>query len=331
MIEAKTRCFLAMTPLDLKELERALGHRFKRRDLLEQALSHSSYARELMADSHAAPSDGDDAPAADYEQMEFLGDAVLGLVTSQTLFERFPQFREGRLSKVRAYLVSEKHLIRPATKLKIGKYLKLGRGEDKSGGRKKTTLQVDALEAVLAAVFIDAGLEKAREIILGKIIDPELKRLKRQVAQGLPITDYKSALQEALHSAGTAPPAYVLVREEGPQHSKTFTIEVRIRVPAGNDASTDSQAGEGSAPAVRTAGVEFVGRGEGGTKKKAEQAAAQQALEYLWSKQSPKPIVTRQPRASRRQSPGPDAPRVEPENEERSTGRSKRSRAARKP
>ncbi|MGA3213479.1 MAG: ribonuclease III [Terriglobales bacterium] len=320
-----------MIPPDLKELERALGHRFKRRELLEQAVSHSSYAREVQAESHAQDAEGDSPRAADYEQMEFLGDAVLGLVTSQTLFERFPEFREGRLSKVRAYLVSEKHLIRPATKLRIGRYLRLGRGEDKSGGRKKTTLQVDALEAVLAALYIDAGLEKVREVILGKIIDPELKRLKKQVVQGLPITDYKSALQEALHSVGAAPPVYVLVREEGPQHSKTFTIEVRICVPTSLEAPAPAAEGKspGSIEPKDAAPMEFVGRGDGGTKKKAEQAAAQQALEYLWSIQSPKGVETRRSRTVR-----PKSSEQETNSAEHSPGeptsppvRTKRSRA----
>ncbi len=251
-----------MKPRDLKELEREIGHRFRNRRLLEQALTHSSHARELETQNAA---DGQPEVVADNEQLEFLGDAVLGFVTSQELFERYPQFKEGQLSKLRAHLVSEKHLIRAAKKLHVGRYLRLGRGEEKSGGRSKTTLQVDALEALLAALYMDAGLEKTRKLILHMIVDPEMKRLRKTVAQGLPITDYKSALQEALHSSSRPQPSYVLVKEEGPEHQKTFTVEARIH-----------QQGNHGKP-------EYVGCGEGTTKKKAEQDAAKQALEYLWS------------------------------------------------
>jgi ribonuclease-3 len=249
-----------MKPRDLKQLEQALGHRFRRRELLDQALTHSSLARETEAKNA-----GNGAPVRvpDNEQMEFLGDAVLGFVTSQALFQGYPEFREGQLSKLRAHLVSEKHLFRAARKLNLGRYLRLGRGEEKSGGRKKVALQVDALEALLAAIFLDSGLDKTREVILSFIVEPELKRLKRHVAQGLPITDYKSALQEALHSAARPQPAYVLVKEEGPEHCKTFTVEARIYA-RGNHT-----------------GPEHVGQGEGSTKKKAEQDAAQQALKLL--------------------------------------------------
>jgi ribonuclease-3 len=249
-----------MKPRDIKQLEQAVGHRFRHRQLLEQALTHSSLARETEAKNAV---NGDLVRVPDNEQMEFLGDAVLGFVTSQALFQGYPQFREGQLSKLRAHLVSEKHLFRAAHKLKLGRYLRLGRGEEKSGGRKKVTLQVDALEALLAAMFLDSGLDKTREIILSLVVEPELKRLKRHVAQGLPITDYKSALQEALHSAARPQPAYVLVKEEGPEHCKRFTVEARIYA-RGSHASP-----------------EYVGQGEGSTKKKAEQDAAKEALELL--------------------------------------------------
>src|SRR3954453_21022124 len=128
-----------MKSRDMSALEGALGHKFKRLDLLEQALTHSSHAREAESRN--------DHEGAVNEQLEFLGDAVLGFVTSQELCRRFPDFREGQLSKLRAYLVSEKHLIRAAKGLKLGTYLRLGRGEDKSGGRDKPAILVDALEA----------------------------------------------------------------------------------------------------------------------------------------------------------------------------------------
>ena len=146
-----------MKPRDIASLEQNLGYRFRRRELLEQALTHSSQARELEA---LRP--GNPGKIGDNEQLEFLGDAVLSLVTTEALFHRFPQFREGGLSKLRAHLVSEKHLIRIAEQLEIGDYLRLGRGEEKSGGRAKTALLVDSLEAVLAAIYLDGGVAPAQ-------------------------------------------------------------------------------------------------------------------------------------------------------------------------
>jgi ribonuclease-3 len=245
---------------DLSKLEAAIGHEFNNRDLLELALTHSSFARESESQQSAK---GEEIDVNDNEQLEFLGDAVLGLVTSQELFERFPQYQEGQLSKLRGYLVSEKHLIFAAKKLKIGKYLRLGRGEDMSGGRDKTALQVDALEALVAAMYLDAGLDVPRTFILEKVIGLELRKLSRRRADTpLPVTDYKSALQEVTHSMGMEQPSYVIVREHGPQHSKTFTVEVRLRRDHGSRPIYTAQA-------------------QGSTKKKGEQAAAQDALEHL--------------------------------------------------
>jgi ribonuclease-3 len=264
-----------MKTRDSSALEDALGHRFARAELLEQALTHSSHARE------AESKNGGDSAAevADNEQLEFLGDAVLGFVTSQELFRRFPQFSEGELSKLRAYLVSEKHLIRAAKQLQLGRHLRLGHGEEKSGGRSKTALLVDALEAVLAAVYLDAGLDKARELILDKVLEPELKRLAKNAEGVLPVTDFKSALQEAAHSLGWLPPSYVLVKERGPEHQKTFTVEAQVRA------------------AVTQAKPEYAARAEGPTKKQAEQGAAKRALEYLRSLDShnPKPARSKPP------------------------------------
>src|SRR5438270_13888373 len=135
-----------MKSRDITALEETLGHRFHRPELLVQALTHSSQAREVESiGSISGPRVGDN------EQLEFLGDAILGLVTSEELFQHFPGFREGELSKLRAHLVSERHLIRVAQELELGHYLRLGRGEETSGGRSKTTLLVDALDAVPAA------------------------------------------------------------------------------------------------------------------------------------------------------------------------------------
>jgi len=246
-----------MKSREIAGLQETLGYNWLRPKLLEQALTHTSQAREREA-LQPAEAGG----IGDNEQLEFLGDAVLGLITSEELFRRFPHFREGELSKLRAHLVSEKHLICVAQQLHLGDYLRLGRGEEKSGGRNKTAILVDALEAVLAALYLDAGFETVRRVVLQHILGPELARLA-ETASGLPVTDYKSALQEKLQAIGHSQAVYVLVKEQGPEHRKVFTVEARLRGP--------------NVPAV----TEFVGRAEGSTKKNAEQEAARQVLEYL--------------------------------------------------
>ncbi len=265
-----------MKTKELTPLESALGHKFRSIELLEQALTHSSRAREAEAQLAA---NGDEGTVGDNEQMEFLGDAVLGFVTSQELFQRFPEYSEGQLSKMRAYLVSGKHLIGAAKRLKLGQYLRLGHGEEKSGGRTKSALQVDALEAVLAAMYLDSGLEKTRAFILKQIIQPELKKLAKNGGEGVPITDYKSALQETAHTLGCAPPSYAVVKEEGPEHKKMFTVEARVNGNYGK--------------------AEYVGRAKGSTKKKAEQDAARKALQFLCSEQQKSAAPGRGRRRSR--------------------------------
>jgi ribonuclease-3 len=248
-----------MKEREITALEEGLGYHFRRRAFLEQAVTHSSQAREQESQQAGESK----YKVSDNEQLEFLGDAVLALVTSEELFQRFPQFREGELSKLRAHLVSERHLIRVAQELQLGDYLRLGRGEEKSGGRGKTALLVDALEAILAAIYLDGGLEVAREFVLRTVIAPELERMERGGGT-LPLTDFKSALQEAVQSLGLPQPAYVLVDEAGPEHSKTFTVEARL-TKNGKDG-------------------EFVGRAQGSTKKTAEQDAARQLLTFLASR-----------------------------------------------
>lgn len=248
-----------MKEREITALETALGYHFRRRAVVEQAVTHSSQAREQ--ESQRAAGTGSKYQVSDNEQLEFLGDSVLALVTSEELFQRFPQFREGELSKLRAHLVSERHLIQVAQQLELGHYLRLGRGEEKSGGRGKTALLVDALEAILAAIYLDGGLEPAREFVLGKIVGPELARMEREGGT-LPVTDFKSALQEAVQGLGLPQPSYVLVQAAGPEHNKTFTVEARLNMK-------DHK------------GQEFVGRAQGTTKKTAEQDAARQLLTYL--------------------------------------------------
>jgi len=236
-------------------LEESLGHHFQHRKLIEQALTHSSQARELQASgvSHGLAGTGDN------ELLEFLGDAVLGLVTSETLFHRFPGFGEGQLSKLRAHLVGQRHLLRVAEQLRIGEYMRLGRGEERSGGRNKASLLVDTLEAILAALYLDGGWAVARDFIIRVIVEPELANMQLETS-AIPVMDFKSALQEALQASGKPQPVYVLVQEEGPEHKKTFTVEARLPEPGL---------------------AQFVGRAEGATKKRAEQEAARQVLEHL--------------------------------------------------
>jgi ribonuclease III len=239
---------------NVRQLEEALEHSFRHSELLEQALTHASYAREAEAQTP-----GENHP--DNEQMEFLGDAVLSFVVSQELFARFPEYQEGELSKLRAHIVSARRLLRPAHELRIGEYLRLGRGEERSGGRNKSALLVDTLEAIIAALFLDAGLQVAHRFILKLILEPELAEIGGH-GKELPVMDHKSALQEALHASGRAPARYLTVKEEGPDHSKTFTVEALV------SASPSGEEG-------------FTCRSEGSTKKAAEQGAARLAWERL--------------------------------------------------
>lgn len=229
---------------DLAVLEQALGHTFTSRELLERALTHKSRIYEKAADG---------ATLADNEQLEFLGDAILGFVVSECLVRRFSSYPEGRLSKLKAHLVSAARLHEVAQELGLGEYLILGRGEEMSGGREKKALLSDAVEALIAALYLDAGLEKAREFIEKCVVgdfhnhedDPESA-----------VTDYKSALQETAQALKLPPPRYVIVGEDGPEHSKTFTVEVRL-------------------------GKEWVSQAQGLSKKAAGQRAAQQILAQL--------------------------------------------------
>ena len=244
-----------MKPSDIRALEDSLGYHFQRQELIEQALTHSSQAREVEAPGSNEPT----ARRGDNEILEFLGDAVLGLVTTESLFHRFPGLQEGHLSKLRAHLVGQRHLLRVAEQIQIGHYLRLGRGEEKSGGRNKATLLVDALEAILAALYLDGGWEAARDFILRFIVEPELADMNLETSS-IPVMDFKSALQEKLQAEGMRQPVYALVKEEGPEHRKTFTVEVRLPEPEVSD---------------------FVARAQGPTKKRAEQEAARQTLDYL--------------------------------------------------
>ncbi|MBV9075568.1 MAG: ribonuclease III [Acidobacteria bacterium] len=246
-------------------MESALEYRFSNPELLRQALTHSSLAHELetkTASENGEDGAGERPPSADNEQFEFLGDAVLGLVTSELLFQRFPDYREGRLSKMRAHLVSARHLVKIARGLQLGRFLLLGRGEERSGGRAKPALLADALEALIAAVYLDGGMESARKVIINRILEAEVERLETGQDLEDHFKDYKSALQEWVQAKGFCQPSYSVVSETGPDHRKLFTMEVRIQEQGAPDPL-------------------YVAEGQDSTKKKAEQQAARLALEHL--------------------------------------------------
>lgn len=235
---------------DLDALEASTRHRFTNREILHRALTHSSHAHEQSL------LDGSEE-LQDNEQLEFLGDAVLGFLISESLVNRFPTHPEGRLSKIKAHLVSATHLFEVAQKLDLGKYLVLGRGEEMSGGRTKRTLLVDALEALIAAMYLDGGLQAARnfirEFVIGHV-NGDLDQMGRSISD--PVVDFKSALQELAQARKLPQPRYVIVKESGPEHSKVFTVEVRV-------------------------GRDLVSQAEGFTKKNAAQKAAKDVYEKL--------------------------------------------------
>jgi ribonuclease-3 len=233
-------------------------HIFQRPDLLTWALTHRSLAYETNPETLPDP-------AADNEQLEFVGDAVLGLAVAEALFRRFPSSREGELTRLRASLVSRRHLGEVAARIDLGSLLRLGRGEEQSGGRKKPALLANALEAVIAALYLDGGLDAARAFIEKHIIEPALPdlhlALKGSKTFSGAVGDHKSALQEHLQATGAGQPQYVLTDQSGPDHQKRFRVEVRV-----DDKSGGSRA---------------LAESEGSTKKQAQQAAARLAFERL--------------------------------------------------
>jgi ribonuclease-3 len=238
-----------MTPADDALLEQRLGHKFARPALLHDALTHSSAIPEMRASQADSYNLG---VAVNNERLEFLGDAVLELLTSEYLLEAFPDWTEGQLSKSRARLVNARSLEAAARRLLLGDHLRLGRGEEKTGGREKQTLLADAFEAVLAAIYLDAGLAAAREVLRHTLFEQAFEEAGERMAE----SDRKSALQELLQSRGQLPAEYRVVGQSGPDHQKIFRIEVWVN---------------GS----RLASA------EGGTKKEAEQRAARKAVVLL--------------------------------------------------
>jgi ribonuclease-3 len=239
-------------------LERILGHKFVKEHLLVQALTHSSLAHEFQL---SEIDNAGQSPPEDNEQMEFLGDAVIGMLVAESLFRRFPELSEGDLTRLRSALVSRRHLGNVAARLKLGKYLRLSKGEERSGGRKKSALLANCIEAVIAALYLDAGLEITRDFVERAIITPSVMELQKEMIEGRSIGDHKSALQEFLQAQNGSQPVYVVKAESGPDHRKRFTVEVRVP-----DNGVHGKA---------------LARGTGTTKKKAEQEAARRALEKL--------------------------------------------------
>ena len=226
----------------IKDLENAIGYQFQNITILQRALTHSSYANEQWRDNLKSN-----------ERLEFLGDAILGMVVAEHLFNTFRDRLEGDLTRMRADMVCEKSLAKIAYQLDLGKYLLLGHGEEQNGGRNRSSILSDTVEAVLAACYLDGGMEVAEgfihKFVLCNVPAVEMKNV-----------DYKTALQELVQQKKDQLISYQLVGESGPDHDKTFVVEVSL-----NDA--------------------VVGRGEGSSKKRAEQDAACMAIEKLFHKQ----------------------------------------------
>jgi len=225
---------------DQNELEKTLGVSFQHPELLTQALTHSSYANENPG---SAPSSN--------ERLEYLGDAILGLIVAENLFRDFPGMTEGEMTRFRSILVKQETLARVAESINLGNYLYLGKGEEASGGKDKPANLARALEALIAAVYLDHGSLVTEQLVL-EILDTEMMKTLYQGA----VIDYKSQLQELLQAKAQQTPVYNLIETHGPDHNKNLTVEARM-------------------------GTEVLATGIGRSKKKAETEAARIALEKL--------------------------------------------------
>jgi ribonuclease-3 len=247
----------AYVEADLKELEAALGSRFSNPELLVCALTHRSLARQLAQADRSKQT-----AQADNERLEFLGDAVLGLVVAEALFVAHPDWREGELTRVRSLLVSRQHMAQVAEEIGLGKHLRLSRGEEHSGMRRKSTVLSNTMEAVMGALFLDGGLDPVRAFVRRQVMGQAAEQLAFELRSGAALGNYKSALQERLQAARAGAPVYRVKSESGPDHRKRFLVEVRLK-------SEDTGPGKPLA------------RGMGRTKKLAEQDAARRALDRL--------------------------------------------------
>jgi len=225
---------------DLKELYRRINYRFNDPNLALQALKHRSYLPRSK-----------ERRTASNERLEFVGDAVLGLVVSEYLYKKFPQKEEGELTKIKSLVVREEILAERAYKLNLGEFLLLGNGEEKAGGRERTSIIADAFEALIGAIYLDGGINEVRRFIEEQILNNLDEIIERDWE-----TNFKGQLLELSQAKKHGPPIYSVVEEKGPDHEKLFVVEVTI---------------DGKP----------LGRGKGSTKKRAEQMAAQEALEKL--------------------------------------------------
>lgn len=228
--------------MDFTEFEKKIGYTFKNKELLHEALSHSSYANEVKRGRNSN------------ERLEFLGDSVLSIVVSKHLFTHFKHLPEGELTKIRASLVCEKALFEFSKKIDLGKHILLGKGEENSGGRTRPSIVSDAFEAVIAAVFLDGGMEEAEKYVLSFIP----KNLEASSSKSL--HDYKTMLQEIIQKNPEERVEYVLADQTGPDHDRKFVVQVRLN-------------------------SNVIGTGEGHSKKQAEQAAAHEALRLMGYKE----------------------------------------------
>lgn len=236
------------------ELEQRIGYSFREPALLLEALTHSSLRHEQLTGGGAAGED-----PGNNERLEFLGDAIVGMLVAESLYRRFSEQREGQLTRLRASLVSRKHLGEVGKSLGLGKWLRMGRSEERNGGRGKAVLLANCVEALTAALYLDSGSFTAAGAFVERVIvEPQADRLHQSLEANHAIGDYKSALQEFLQARGQGQPEYALEGESGPDHHKHFLVEVRT-------AGTDEGGSQGLA------------RGTGSTKKKAEQEAARRA------------------------------------------------------
>ena len=226
----------------IKDLEEAIGYRFRNLSLLQNALSHSSYANERYHDSLMSN-----------ERLEFLGDSVLGMLVADHLYRNFPDRPEGELTRMRADMVCERTLAKVANELKLGGHLLLGKGEEQGGGRSRNSILADAVESVIAACYLDGGMEAAVQFV------------QKFILVNVPVTrmhnvDYKTALQELVQQKKNQVLAYRLVGESGPDHDKQFVVELTLN-------------------------GQLVGTGTGSSKKRAEQMAACEAISKLFPEQ----------------------------------------------
>ena len=237
------------------ELEAILGHRFARPELLQHALTHASVRHEAQTSQPPAAE-----PVLDNERLEFLGDAIVGLLIAELLYAGYPELDEGELTRLRAALVSRKHLGQVGGTLRLGQYLRLGKAEERMGGRGKAALLANCMEALIAALYLDAGLAASTAFVERTVYAPYIEELRAELRVHRSIGDYKTALQELLQARRGAQPTYVVKEESGPDHRKRFVVEVRVDRP--------------NQPPLRA-------EGEGTTKKKAEQEGARWMYERL--------------------------------------------------